>query len=71
MARTREYVLKDIREHPERHRHHFSDLFSCCIIDGALDASLMEAHSQYVNLGTNGGVRCDTVSGPCACGAWH
>ena len=21
--------------------------------------------------GYNGGVRCDTHSGPCACGAWH
>lgn len=20
---------------------------------------------------TNGGVRCDLLSGPCACGAWH
>ena len=20
---------------------------------------------------TNGGVRCDVTSGPCACGAWH
>lgn len=19
----------------------------------------------------NGGVRCDTIEGPCACGAWH
>jgi len=23
------------------------------------------------NYGTNGGIRCDTASGPCACGAWH
>lgn len=23
------------------------------------------------NYGTNGGVRCDRVRGPCACGAWH
>ena len=21
--------------------------------------------------GMNGGIRCDTDSGPCACGAWH
>lgn len=20
---------------------------------------------------TNGGTRCDTLDGPCACGAWH
>lgn len=27
-----------------------------------------EGHRNY---GTNGGVRCDTLSGPCSCGAWH
>ncbi|MCF7843560.1 hypothetical protein K9M47_01535 [Candidatus Gracilibacteria bacterium] len=25
-------------------------------------------HHDY---GTNAGVRCDTRSGPCSCGAWH
>ncbi|MHA1469123.1 MAG: hypothetical protein ACTSSP_01030 [Candidatus Asgardarchaeia archaeon] len=44
---------------------------ACCYVDGALDFGLVDAHSQYVDLGSNGGVRCDTIDGPCACGAWH
>jgi hypothetical protein len=68
---TREERLKDIREHPGRHRHDFGGLQRCCMIDGALDTGLMEAHERYANLGRNGGIRCDVVSGPCACGAWH
>lgn len=67
---TREERLRDIREHPERHRHDFGGLTACCMMNGALDLGLQEAHSS-VWLGTNGGVRCDVVSGPCACGAWH
>ncbi len=63
--------LKDIQEHPENHRHGFGELQACCIVGGAIDLSLMEAHSKYADLGTNGGVRCDVVDGPCACGAWH
>ena len=63
--------LKDIQEHPENHRHAFGELSACCMVGGALDLSLMEAHSKYVDLGTNGGTRCDVVDGPCACGAWH
>jgi hypothetical protein len=31
-------------------------------------ASRVDGQRDY---GTNGGVRCDTNSGPCACGAWH
>ncbi len=71
MARTREDILKDLREHPERHSHNFEELTACCTIDGVIDVSLMEAHSQYVKFGTNSGVHCDVSSGPCACGAWH
>lgn len=41
------------------------------MVHGALDLRLMQAHQDYVNLGTNGGVKCDVVSGPCACGGWH
>ena len=41
------------------------------MINGCLDLRLMEAHSQYVDMGTNGGVQCDVTEGPCACGAWH
>ncbi len=63
--------MKDIQEHPELHRHDFPQLQACCMVGDAIDLSLMEAHSKYVNLGTNGGQRCDVVSGPCSCGAWH
>jgi hypothetical protein len=24
-----------------------------------------------INVPTNGGVECDVIDGPCACGAWH
>lgn len=63
--------LKDIKEHPELHRHDFPQLHACCMVGDAVDLELMEAHSRYVDLGTNGGQRCDVVSGPCGCGAWH
>jgi hypothetical protein len=69
--RTAEEVVEDIKAHPERHRHDFEGLQACCFINGALDCLVMDAHSQYVDMGTNGGVRCDVTSGPCACGAWH
>jgi len=66
-----EAKLRDIVEHPEKHKHTFHALQQCCMIDGILDTRVMEAHSEHVSLGTNGGHRCDVVSGPCACGAWH
>jgi len=32
----------------------------------------MEAIAKDPNIyGSNAGIRCDTDSGPCACGAWH
>ena len=71
MARTQEEVLQDIRENPERHKHDFDGLMACCMIGGALDTSIMEAHSANEPFGRNGGTRCDVSSGPCACGAWH
>ena len=67
----KEKVLKDIREHPENHRHDFNGLITCSTIDGHTENSLMEAHSEYAGLGSNAGIRCDVVSGPCVCGAWH
>lgn len=66
-----EEKIKDIKENPENHKHSFEELQACCFIDGAIDIMVMDAHSEYVDLGTNGGVRCDTVEGPCSCGAWH
>jgi hypothetical protein len=69
--RTVQSVLRDIKNHPERHRHEFGALQSCCFVEGALDLKLMEAHREYAPLGRNGGERCDVRSGPCSCGAWH
>lgn len=68
---TREEKLRDIKEHPERHRHDYEGLNACCFHNGALDLGLIDAHSQYARLGTNGGRACDVTSGPCSCGAWH
>jgi len=62
---------RDIKEHPENHRHDFIGLQSCCLVDGVMVLHLMDLHSEYASFGTNGGVRCDVSSGPCACGAWH
>lgn len=66
-----EAKLKDIAAHPENHKHTFQALQACCLIDGVLDMRVMDAHAEHADLGTNGGRRCDVVSGPCACGAWH
>ena len=63
--------FEDIKNHPERHRHDFSALHACCMVNGVLDMKLFAAHEEYASLGTNGGVRCDVTSGPCSCGAWH
>lgn len=71
MSRTSDEVLRDIREHPENHRHSFGALTACCFINGAIVLMLMDAHQRYAPVGSNGGVRCDSTDGPCACGAWH
>ncbi len=64
-------ILKDIKNHPENHHHDFGGLQVCCMVDGALDTLLMQAHQDYAPVGYNGGQRCDTTEGPCSCGAWH
>ena len=66
-----EAKIKDVQEHPDRHRHDFSGLQLCCIVDGILDSRIMDAHEQHASFGTNGGRRCDVSHGPCSCGAWH
>jgi hypothetical protein len=43
----------------------------CCIVDGAMDLGLMQAHEDHASCGRNGSRRCDVTSGPCSCGAWH
>jgi hypothetical protein len=68
---TREELINDIKNHPENHKHSFEELQNCCDINGIIDSYIMKLHSDHVDLGTNGGIRCDVVSGPCACGAWH
>lgn len=68
---TTEERIQDIRDHPENHRHTFDRLHSCCVVDGVVNLALMEAHQKYCGLGKNGGVQCDAISGPCACGGWH
>jgi hypothetical protein len=68
---TREEKLKEIKEHPERHRHTFEGLQLCCFHGGALDLQLMDAHETHARTGTNGGRNCDVTSGPCSCGSWH
>ena len=66
---ARNEKAKDIREHPERHQHDFAGLNACCMVDGACDLSLMDAHRGTVPQRNPGG--CDVRSGPCSCGAWH
>ena len=67
----REEKVKDIKEHPENHKHDFGGLQMCCWYEGSIDLQLMDMHSEHVDLGRNGGVKCDVTEGPCACGAWH
>lgn len=71
MALTKEKRWEHITKHPERHLHDFEKLIECCMVDGVIDTKLMQAHSDYVDFGSNGGRKCDVLSGPCACGAWH
>jgi hypothetical protein len=68
---NREEKIQEIKEHPEKHKHTFDGLQACSMIGGSLDLLVIEAHQKYAPIGTNGGVRCDTTSGACACGAWH
>ena len=65
---TREERLQDIKQNPKNHKHDHSGLVACCMVDGALDFQLMDAHPA---LGFNGGQKCDVTEGPCSCGAWH
>lgn len=71
MDKTIETVLQDIIDNPEQHRHTFLGLNDCCMINGSLMLSLIDAHGDCIDLGINGGESCDVTEGPCACGAWH
>lgn len=62
--------IRDIRERPENHKHaDLNALMQCCMTQGAIDISVMEAHEGLV--GHNAGKGCDVLSGPCSCGSTH
>jgi len=64
--------LLDLMSNPASHEHEsLEELRRCCMINGAIDLSLIDKHGQYVDMGTNGGVKCDVRRGPCAYGATH
>ena len=52
VLRTSEEVLRDIKEHPERHRHNVEELTYCCMVGEKgkekLDLALLAAHIEYV-----------------------
>jgi hypothetical protein len=60
-------IIADIKENPKKHLHDFGELLDCCmVVDGEIDAEIMEAHR-----GLGRTRKCDALRGPCACGAWH
>ncbi len=61
--------ISNIKMHPEMHRHSYNDLVNCCLEDGVLSSTLLQAHEQA--MGRGGVLRCDVIEGPCSCGAWH
>ena len=71
MIITVEERIEHIEKHPEDHQHTFSELSGCCLVDGAVDSRLIDAHGWFDFAGENGGVSCDVTEGPCACGAHH
>jgi hypothetical protein len=67
---THTELLNDIRENPDKHKHpDLNALTACCMLGGAIDAMVWEAHEG--SQGRNGSRGCDVTHGPCACGAWH
>lgn len=71
MERNPDVVIEEIRKNPEKHVHEMNALLVCASFNGAINTAVLTAHSEYLNLGTNGGIRCDVILGPCSCGAWH
>lgn len=66
-----EEILRDIKEHPERHRHDFDGLQRCCMVEGRAILRIMDAHEGLAGANVGSGRRCDVSRGPCSCGAWH
>ncbi len=60
---------EDIILNPHKHVHTFAGLMYCCKINGKMHAGLLETHELHVKVGPTD--RCDVMSGPCSCGAWH
>lgn len=71
MERTADTVIEEIKKNPEKHIHEMNALLVCASFNGAINTAVLTAHSEYLDLGTNGGVKCDVILGPCSCGAWH
>ena len=61
--------LDEITDYPARHQHSFVDLLACCTVNGVLDLNLLETHKACVP--QRNPSKCDVLSGPCSCGAWH
>ncbi len=71
-AQTDEEFFAELQEHPDRHRHaELAGIIACAMVDGSVSLLRFDAHSRVVDMGSNGGVRCDVRRGPCSCGAWH
>lgn len=68
-AMTTEEKLQDIKDNHDKHQHTFAELQACCMVGGAMDLRVMEAHQGLVPQRNPGG--CDVMEGPCSCGAWH
>jgi hypothetical protein len=63
-------VLEHIRLHPEEHWHYDTAALSdCCIVDGAVDLTLVDAHSRLAPI--PGSTGCDVLAGACSCGRIH
>ena len=59
---------------PDGNDHDFPSNRECMadeINDAVVHAVSMEKEVNERDYGSNGGIRCDTFCGPCACGAWH
>lgn len=71
MGSNPDAVIEEIKQHPEKHVHEMNALLVCASFNGAINTAVLTAHADYLDFGTNGGVKCDVVLGPCSCGAWH
>jgi hypothetical protein len=66
IVRLTKSLAQQIRKGTEKDLKEFSDR-----LKEPLDSPATIESKEQAGLGTNGGAKCDTQSGPCACGAWH